>query len=473
MNKARISIRGMHCKSCALQIEDKINELPSVSKVRVNFRRALAEVEFSNEADLDRVEEKIREAGYDIGADDKKPWLTSHGSDYKAIFFSVLALVAIYFLARQTGFVDFINYSATGDPSSLVVVGLLGLTAGFSTCMALVGGLLLGISARHAEKHPSATSLQKFRPHIFFNAGRITAYFILGGAIGLIGQAFQLSGILLGALMIVVGLVMLFLGIQLSELSPRLSGVSLSLPSSISRLFGSTRRDKEYSHSQAIVSGALTFFLPCGFTQAMQLFAMSSGGFLSGALIMAVFAIGTAPGLLGLGGLTSVVRGNFAKKFYKFTGVVVIAFAVITVSNGYTLTGWKSGITGLFNGDVSSNEDYQQQLNSYSRPVTSEPAPVLTNAEEVQVIKTTYTSLDEDIVPNSFTLEVGKPVRFEVSVMENGRGCMSTIMVPGLYNRPIYLSKGKTIVMEFTPTRAGTYDIACAMGVPRGKIIVK
>ena len=49
---------------------------------------------------------------------------------------------------------------------------------------------------------------------------------------------------------------------------------------------------------------------------------------------------------------------------------------------------------------------------------------------------------------------------------------MSTIMVPGLYDDPQYLSAGETLIMEFTPTKTGTYQITCAMGVPRGTIIV-
>jgi len=47
---------------------------------------------------------------------------------------------------------------------------------------------------------------------------------------------------------------------------------------------------------------------------------------------------------------------------------------------------------------------------------------------------------------------------------------MSTIMIPGLADTPELLEKGKTIVFEFVPAE-GTYDITCAMGVPRGKII--
>jgi plastocyanin domain-containing protein len=60
-----------------------------------------------------------------------------------------------------------------------------------------------------------------------------------------------------------------------------------------------------------------------------------------------------------------------------------------------------------------------------------------------------------------------------VDVKENGSGCMSTIMIPGLYDKAQYLQAGKTIIMDFTPTKPGSYKITCAMGVPRGTLTVE
>ncbi|MDR2416217.1 MAG: sulfite exporter TauE/SafE family protein [Candidatus Peribacteria bacterium] len=39
----------------------------------------------------------------------------------------------------------------------------------------------------------------------------------------------------------------------------------------------------------------MTFFVPCGFTFAMQLYAMQTGSFLSGGVVMLLFAVGTLP----------------------------------------------------------------------------------------------------------------------------------------------------------------------------------
>jgi plastocyanin domain-containing protein len=105
-------------------------------------------------------------------------------------------------------------------------------------------------------------------------------------------------------------------------------------------------------------------------------------------------------------------------------------------------------------------------------PKPAVQAPPAQVADDVQIINAGFT-YNNDIQPNTFTVKVGKPVRFVVNPTENGAGCMSTIMIPGLYNNPVQIRAGQQIVMEFTPDKPGQYQITCAMGVPRGTISVQ
>ena len=91
---------------------------------------------------------------------------------------------------------------------------------------------------------------------------------------------------------------------------------------------------------------------------------------------------------------------------------------------------------------------------------------------KIQIIKATYGS-PFGFNPKELTVKVGSPVRLEVYASEDGRGCMSTIMVPGLDDKIQTLVKGQTNVFEFTPTTPGRYPITCAMGVPHGFLIVE
>lgn len=90
---------------------------------------------------------------------------------------------------------------------------------------------------------------------------------------------------------------------------------------------------------------------------------------------------------------------------------------------------------------------------------------------ELQIIKATIT-YDDGLSPNTFTLKVGVSVRLEIDPKDDGEGCMSTILIEGLYDEPSLVIAGKKIIMEFKPKELGTYYIACVMGVPWGEIKV-
>jgi sulfite exporter TauE/SafE/copper chaperone CopZ len=602
IKKITVPVSGMHCRACEILIEKKLSDIPEIKSSQVSYKKRTAEIHYTVQKPNDKeIENAIREAGYSVGENSKKPFFSRNISDYKDLVISLLFLIGIYLVLKNLGITN-IRIGGGSNPASLPVVLLIGITAGLSTCMALVGGLILGISARHAEKHPEATAIQKFRPHLFFNAGRIGGYFILGGVLGSLGSFLQLSGTTMGMLTILVGIAMLMLGLKLVGIFPRLEQGGLTLPKSISRILGIKSHEKEYSHRGSFITGVLTFFLPCGFTQAMQLYAVSTGNFLQGGLIMGIFALGTAPGLLGVGGITSAVKGIFAKRFFKFAGVVVILLALFNISNGYTLTGWQLGAalsaskesrsevidpnvtmengvqvvqmkelsrgyspnkftirkdipvrwvidatapyscasslmipklnirrnlqageniieftpketgrlvfscsmgmyTGVFNvvdgqdnisisdtntsasaspsgtcgaggGSTGSQQSGCGGCGGGSKAEIKPQKGQTKISDSVQVIKASYT-LNGDIQPNTFIVKAGKSVRFEVDAKEDGRGCMSTIMVPSLYNTPELLKKGAKIVMEFTPLTAGDYKITCAMGMPRGIIKVQ
>jgi sulfite exporter TauE/SafE/copper chaperone CopZ len=450
MKKSVVSIKGMHCRSCEILIEDKIKQIPEIKNVQINYKKNQALIYSHHPIDMRKVREAIADAGYEIGVPDSKYWVSKNPEIYWDLLKFSAVILALYLIAKKFGLFS-LNFGSLNNPSNLAVVLLVGLTAGISTCMALVGGLVLGISARHSEKHLEATPAQKFRPHLFFNLGRILSYTALGGGIGLLGKAFQLSGTALGILTIGVGIVMFVLGAQLTELFPQLNSGGFTLPSGISKILGiKNREQKEYSHINSMLVGALTFFLPCGFTQAMQLYAVSTGNFWSGALIMGTFALGTAPGLLGVGGLTSILQGSFAKKFFRFTGIVVFALAIVNISNGLNLIGWKIAFSG----------------NSTSNQVADDDPNVKTEGE-VQVVR--MDQLAGGYRPNNFTIKQGIPVKWVIN--SKADTCASSISLPKLGIKK-QLQPGENII-EFTPKDAGELRFSCLMGMYSGKFIVE
>lgn len=578
MQKIILPLSGLHCRSCEILVKESLEAVAGVKGAKVSCVHQEAVISADKEIDREKLEAAVVNAGYQVGRAGNNTWLSRDWRDYRNFLVGIAAVGAIYAVLQILGWS---NISPNTGDGGVIIALLVGIVAGLSTCMAIVGGLVLGLSARHAEVHPEATRLQKFRPHLYFNLGRVAGFGILGGFIGWLGSFLQLSNNLLGLMTIVVGLVMIFLGLKLIEIFPKLRNHSLSLPSGLAAALGLGKEAKEYSRGGSIVLGALTFFLPCGFTQAMQVYAISSGSFISGAMIMSLFALGTAPGLLSIGGLAAVVKGRTARMFFAFAGVAVIVMGCFNLINGKNLiffgattdsngqntqavqevrmtqksSGYQPNVFTIQAGRpvrwIITSEDQFSCASSIVMPqygiskslrqgeniieftprdkgeirfscsmgmytgkfiVTDGSPPTVKGAVEnsnggatcalgggcsgcsgfrrpsqtvapvsavestadgkVQLLNTSYT-LNGDISPNIFNVKKGVPVRLEINVKESGQGCMSTIMIPGLYQIPEVLQAGQKIIMEFTPEKAGSYPITCAMGVERGKIIVE
>ena len=192
--------------------------------------------------------------------------------------------------------------------------------------MAVVGGLLLSMSASFAKDG------DKIKPQVMFHLGRIVSFFILGGFIGAIGSVFQLSTFGTFILSFIIAIVMLILGLNLLDVFPWAKILQPGMPKFLSKhALGMSKLNHTLT---PLLVGIATFFLPCGFTQSMQIYTLSTGNFLEGALIMLSFALGTLP-VLALISFSSLSINNNKNSgiFFKVAGLIVILFAIFNLIN--------------------------------------------------------------------------------------------------------------------------------------------
>lgn len=438
--KLVLPIRGMTCRSCEMLLEASIGAVPGVRRVRVNHRRGIAEVVPSdvplNEAAL---EQAVEQAGYRVGHE-HLPWISRDRNTYVhlAIALVVIGIAALAILMTGASLPSF----AAGGTLTLPLALLIGLTAGFSTCMAVIGGIVLASSARFAERNPDLSGWQKFQPHLVFNAGRILGFAVFGGLLGAIGGILQLSDAFVALLTVAVGVVMLLLGVKLTKVSPRIARMSPAIPRFLQW------RGKGPATGPVLAagtSGALSFFLPCGFTLAMQLAAVQSGSFRTGALLMAAFALGTAPGLLSLGGLTAAIRGRAAQGFFATAGLVVFLLGAYNVRAGWNVLGSAGGPSA---GTVVTD-------------TTIDPAAPLETI--------TMSQGDDGYTPNMLTVHAGSRVRWVIN-STNPYTCASALRVPQLGIKQ-QLTPGENVI-EFVATSTGEIPFQCSMGMYRGTLTV-
>ncbi len=333
MNKQyKFHVHGMHCKACVLMIESELGGLLNVSKVKSNLHNNSVEVEGDfGDKTPEQVAEMLtiplRSHGYTILVEKQikeKKW-----SDFKIAIPIALAFAILFVALQKMGIVNLISAGNVTYGTAFVI----GIVASLSTCMAVVGGLLLSMSATFAKEG------DKIRPQIMFHGGRIISFFILGGIIGALGSAFTLNVTATFILSLVIGIVMLILGINLLDTFTWAKRLQPSMPKFIGKYAHGVSK---LNHTLTpILVGIATFFLPCGFTQSMQLYTLSTGSFLKGGLTMLAFALGTLP-VLALISFSSFSIKNSSKSgiFFKTAGLVVILFALLNIANSLVVIGF-------------------------------------------------------------------------------------------------------------------------------------
>ena len=333
------------------------------------------------------------------------------------------------------------------------VVLLIGLVAAMSTCIAVTGGLLLSVAARYNEQHPDWSGIQKFRPHLYFNLGRIAGYTAFGAGVGALGSMLTISSRATGALMVAASLVMIILGLRLLKIFPWLSRLQPKMPKFLAHKIHDLSTTQHKAAPAAL--GALTFFLPCGFTQALQLYILTQGSWIKGALTMLVFALGTLPALLSVGVISSFAKGNFQRYFLKFAGALVVLLGVFNIGNGLTLAGVNVRLPGT-------------SLSGGARAAaTVLDDPNVTYDGNQQVVKMDVVAFKYQ--PNHFTIRQNVPVRWEINGV-NTYGCQSVILIPKL-GITKFIQQGPN-VQEFMPTEPGELQFHCSMGMYRGSFTV-
>jgi len=442
------SVQGMHCASCEILIEKKIIQENSVAGVDASLAKETVTIRhYGDQAMLtpDYLNKMFKADGYCFSAGNHCSVPVGSPSDpFTSLLIATVFIIA-YILLSKSGFSSLISVNAQ---SVLPVFFLFGLLAGVSSCAALVGGIVLSLSKQWLSTYSDSDPLfSKLTPHFLFNFGRIFGYAGFGAILGAVGNFFRLSPFVSAVLVIGVSLIMILLGLQMIGIKA-LQRFQIRLPKSLT---GKLSDESNFqSRFGPFLMGALTFFLPCGFTLTAQTLALASGSPLQGALIMSLFALGTVPGLLAIG-LSSVKLYSdpkLAKQFSLIAGMLVLFFAAFNIRAQLSVLGVSNPLT------IQA-----------SQPAGELP-PIINGT---QVVKINASSAG--YTPNRIRLRANTPTRWEITT-DNISGCTNAIISRGLFDGQIGLVDGTTSVKEFTSPKPGVYKFSCWMGMVSGTVEV-
>ncbi|MDZ7737091.1 MAG: sulfite exporter TauE/SafE family protein [Gammaproteobacteria bacterium] len=217
------------------------------------------------------------------------------------------------------------------DASGFLIAFSLGL---FSTlhCWGMCGGIITALSlGLPAEIRDSRGGLLLFAGA--FNLGRVASYTLAGLVAGTAGGLITLgrTGAGLVILQWIAGLVLIFAGLRLAGWAGGIAFLERAGQLVWRRLQPLGRAllpaDRAW---KALFMGMVWGGLPCGLVYSALLFAMASGGSLTGVGIMLAFGLGTLPGMITAGFVGGRFRHWLHKPYLRqAAGIILIAAGVL------------------------------------------------------------------------------------------------------------------------------------------------
>jgi len=345
---------------------------------------------------------------------------------------------------------------------NLWLVLLTGLTTDGLSCLSVQGGLLASVIANQKDDEQRTTDDEQARssggllksqvwlPVGMFLSTKLISHAILGFLLGTLGSVLTLS---LGASLMfqfLAGFFMLATALNLLEIHPIFRHVAIKPPYFLQRYI------RNSSKRQAIFApallGLLSVFIPCGVTQAMEVQAINSGSAWQGALILAVFVIGTMPIFSLIGVATSKLSDLWNRRFLHFTAVVLILMSAYSFN----------GILQVLDSPITFQKIRDEVVFVFS-PAINE-SQLVESTQGVQQVNIDV--LPQGYSPNRVTVRAGQPVEFTLTT--NKVYSCATAFTFREFGINVNLKPTDKQTFNFTPTKPGKYTFSCSMGMYSG-----
>lgn len=448
MSNHTFAVDGMHCRSCELIVERKLKKVPGVASVEASTPRGQVRLdcEDGKPPSLQALNEALSGDGYVLRRPDSPS--TAKKPSFGQIVGAFASVFLFGWLLSKAGLLK-TNFAIDGS-AGFWPVFTIGLLAAASSCIAVSGGLLLSSAATYNRRYGSMDGVTRMTPVFMFVAGRVLSYALLGGLIAVLGKALSPSPAATGAIVVLAAVYMFVMGLDMLKIAPPwLKALQPRLPKRVARRIVDAEGREHPATPFAM--GALTFFIPCGFTQALQIYALTAGSFAQGGLILAAFALGTAPSLLALGWASTSLKGVTGEKFFRFAGALVVVLGLWNLQNGMTAMGYPLRLPETSSAKASA----------------SAADPNVKAVAGVQVIRMKLSAGESFYLPSdTYTVKAGMPVRLEIEGI--GTGCRGQLIVPKA-GAKVSLTR-QLNVLEFTPKKPGAYAFSCSMGMFPGLI---
>lgn len=428
-NKEQITyvrVEGMFCVHCEETVILALKALPGV--LSVGIHQNIAEIRSAAPLDKEEIIKAIRAAGYETDTDKfshKRRQVVLTARWYEML---IIAAAIILLAAGANHFFGYNIFKSIPVVDSEVSYGMLFVTGLLTSihCVGMCGAI--GIFAS-AEKN----SVRSMRRPLLYNIGRVLSYTLTGGIVGAIGSVFSIDMKIRGIIILIAGFFMLLMSLSMLGLA------GFHLPTFFVGKF--TRVG-----AGAFLVGLLNGFMPCGPLQAMQLYALSAGGFFKGALSMFLFALGTVPLMLSSGALINLTHGKTRVLIGKIASVLILVLSVSMLNRGFLGLG------------IDVSVALPKKYDGYT-------AAVIGDGVQIVSLELDFDSFGDMVV------QKGIPVTVFFHAGEGKiTGCNNEVVCADL-GFDVHITPGDNII-EFIPSEEGNFTYTCWMNMIRNHIEV-
>ena len=424
MNKVFVKIEGIHCEHCTLKITNEFKKNKKVKEIKIINN--IAHITYEDNLSKKKIIDTIKKLDYFT----KEEYISNNLKDLDTninlkefIFILSIILIIIFLINKIFGF-NIFNIIPNID--SNITYGMLFITGILTSihCISMCGAInLIAIIDKNKR------SLK--RPFLY-NIGRVISYTIVGGVFGLIGSVFTLNSTINGIIILLAALAIFMMSLSLLEVInfrlPFINRVKLKIKS-----------------KNSFVIGLLNGFMPCGPLQAMQVYALGTGSLIKGALSMFLFSLGTVPLMLSVGVIFNLFTGKRKIILNKIASVLIMVLSLVMINRG------------LLALDIDIFKSFKN-YGDYTKTTIIDDKQVI----EFDLAYNNY----QDII-----VQEGIPVQMIIHVDKKYlTGCNNELKIKE-FNISKKLKEGDNII-EFTPSKTGTYTYSCWMDMIKNNIKV-
>ncbi|MBR1718660.1 MAG: sulfite exporter TauE/SafE family protein [Bacilli bacterium] len=417
-----VKIDGIHCEHC---IDTITNELLKNKNIKnVVIKNNIAHITYEKNLPDKDIIDTIKKIDYFT----KEEYITNSLKDIdnkiklKEFAIILFLIIAVWFLINKMFGFNIFNVIPNID--SNITYGMLFVTGVLTSihCISMCGAINLIAIIDSKNKN--------FKRPLLYNSGRVVSYTIIGGFAGLLGSVFKINELVSGIIIIIAALLMLLMSLNM------LGVIDLRLK------LGLNVRTKTRN---PFIIGLLNGLMPCGPLQAMQVYALSTGSFIKGALSMFLFSLGTVPLMLSIGIIYNLIKGKRKILLNKIASILILILSIVMLNRGL----------------LTLNIDITKPFNNYDNYKSSK----LNDNYQIVEFDLSYNSYEDIIV------QKGIPVKMIIHVDEKYlTGCNNELEIKD-FNIVKKLKSGENII-EFTPNNVDTYTYTCWMNMIKNNIKV-